>query len=56
MNLEKINMQKLMEEIYNTCEVGVCFEDRAELEQLRYDVIHFVDLLNKYEKNKFETK
>lgn len=56
MNLEKINMQMLMEEIYNTCEVGDCFEDRVELDQLRYDVIHFVDLLNKYEKNKFETK
>lgn len=54
MDYEKINMQMMMEEIYNTCEVGECFEDRDEMKELRTELYKFIELLDKYERNNFE--
>lgn len=54
MDTEKINMQMMMEEIDNTCEVGECFEDRDKLKALRTELYKFIELLDVYERNNFE--
>lgn len=54
MDYEKGNMQLMMEDIYNTCEVGECFEDRDEMKELRTELYKFIELLDKYERNNFE--
>lgn len=54
MDYEKINIQLHIEEIYNTCEVGECFEDRNELVELRKELHKLIDEVNKYERDNFE--
>ena len=34
MDVEKLNMQMMMEDIFNSCQTGEVFEDRDELKEL----------------------
>ena len=49
MNIQKRNIQMHMEEIFNSVEVGECFEDKDELKQLRSELYTIIDELNDYE-------
>lgn len=53
MDYEKRNIQLMIEEIYNSCEVGDLFEDRDELKEFRNDLDKVIGELNKYERNNF---
>lgn len=49
MDIQKRNIQMHMEEIFNSIEVGECFEDKDELKQLRSELYTIIDELNDYE-------
>ena len=49
MDIQKRNIQMHMEEIFNSIEVGECFEDKDELKQLRIELYTIIDELNDYE-------
>lgn len=49
MDIQKRNIQMHMEEIFNSVEVGECFEDKDELKQLRSELYTIIDELNDYE-------
>lgn len=50
---EKINIQLIMENLYNVCEFGEIFEDRDELILFKYNLDKFIGQLDKYERNNF---
>lgn len=52
MDIKKINIQMHMEEIFNTCEVGECFEDRDELIDFRKELCELIDEINEYERGR----
>lgn len=56
MDYKKINIQMHMEELFNTCEVGECFEDRDELVEFRKEVHKLIDEINEYERDNFFIK
>lgn len=43
----------IIEDIYNTCEVGECFEDKDKFKELRTELYKFIELLDKYERDNF---
>jgi hypothetical protein len=47
-------MQMMMEDIFNSCQVGEVFEDRDELKEFRYQLYKFINLLDKYENDNFD--
>ena len=49
MDIQKRNIQMHIEEIFNSIEVGECFEDKDELKQLRSELYTIIDELNDYE-------
>ena len=49
MDIQKRNIQMHKEEIFNSIEVGECFEDKDELKQLRSELYTIIDELNDYE-------
>lgn len=54
MDLEKINMQMMMEDIFNSCKIGEVFEDRDELKEFRSELYRFINLLDEYERDNFD--
>ena len=38
MDIEKLNMQMMMKDIFNSCQAGEVFEDRDELKEFRSDL------------------
>ena len=48
MDIEKLNMQMMMKNIFNRCQAGEVFEERDELKEFRnqlYDFISLIDLI-----------
>ena len=39
MDIEKLNMQMMMKDIFNSCQIGEVFEDRDELKGKRFDTL-----------------
>lgn len=54
MDIEKLNMQIMMKDIFNSCQAGEVFEDRDELKEFRNQLYNFIDLLDKYENDNFD--
>lgn len=54
MDIEKLNMQMMMKDIFNSCQVGEVFEDRDELKEFRNQLYKFINLLDKYENDNFD--
>lgn len=53
MDIAKRNIQLMIEEIYNSCEVGELFEDRDKLKELRNNLYKVVEELDEYERDNF---
>ena len=54
MDIEKLNMQMMMKDIFNSCQIGEVFEDRDELKEFRNKLYDFISLIDKYEYDNFE--
>lgn len=54
MDIDKLNIQSMSEDLYNTIEVGECFENRDELNYVISDLYKLIDELFKYDGKKFE--
>ena len=54
MDTEKLNIQMMMENIFNSCQVGEVFEDRDELKEFRNQLYDFISLIDKYEYDNFD--
>ena len=54
MDIEKLNMQMMMKDIFNSCQIGEVFEDRDELKEFRNQLYDFISLIDKYEYDNFD--
>ena len=54
MDIEKLNMQMMMKDIFNSCQIGEVFEDRDELKEFRNQLYDLISLIDKYEYDNFD--
>ena len=55
MDREKLNMQMMMKDIFNSCQTGEVFEDRDELKEFRNQLYDFIRLPDNSEYDHFDS-